>query len=215
MKNKKILIVSHQFLPFVSPRTTRWSLLINELINKGHEVTVLSGTNPENIEKNFKILYFGNKQFSTNISKVRKNSQDSSNNIFRKISYSILKKVYRFIFKTFSWPDYAMFWALTVFKNRKNIKNNYDIIISVSLPFTSHLCAHILNKKIRAEWIMDIGDPFSLKINSPENNKIIYSFLNKFYERKFYQNASKIIFTHNEGLNYIKIDLILIVQKLS
>ena len=198
MKNKKILIVSHQFLPFVSPRTTRWSLLINELINKGHEVTVLSGTNPENIEKNFKILYFGNKQFSTNISKVRKNSQDSSNNIFRKISYSILKKVYRFIFKTFSWPDYAMFWALTVFKNRKNIKNNYDTIISVSLPFTSHLCAYILNKKIRAEWIMDIGDPFSLKINSPENNKIIYSFLNKFYERKFYQNASKIIFTHNE-----------------
>ena len=45
---------------------------------------------------------------------------------------------------------------------------------------------------------MDIGDPFSLKINSPENNKIIYSYLNKFYERKFYQNASKIIFTHNE-----------------
>ena len=198
MKNKKILIVSHQFLPFVSPRTTRWSLLINELINKGHEVTVLSGTNPENIEKNFKILYFGNKQFSSNISKVRKNSQDSSNNIFRKISYSILKKVYRFIFKTFSWPDYAMFWALTIFKNRNNIKNNYDIIISVSLPFTSHLCAYILNKKIRAEWIMDIGDPFSLKINSLENNKIIYSFLNKFYERKFYQNASKIIFTHNE-----------------
>jgi hypothetical protein len=45
---------------------------------------------------------------------------------------------------------------------------------------------------------MDIGDPFSLKINSPENNKIIYSYLNKFFERKFYQNASKIIFTHNE-----------------
>ena len=198
MNSKKILIVSHQFLPFVSPRTTRWNMLISELINKGHEVTVLSGTNPENIEKNFKILYFGNKQFSSNISKVRKNSQDSSNNIFRKISYSILKKFYRFIFKTFSWPDYAMFWTLTVFKNRKNIKNNYDIIISVSLPFTSHLCAYILNKRIGAEWIMDVGDPFSLKINSQENNKIIYSFLNKFYERKFYQNASKIIFTHNE-----------------
>ena len=45
---------------------------------------------------------------------------------------------------------------------------------------------------------MDIGDPFTLKINSPENNKIIYSYLNKFFERKFYQNASKIIFTHNE-----------------
>ena len=198
MKNKKILIVTHQFLPQVSPRTTRWSLLIDELINKGNEVTVLSGTDPENIEKNYKILYFGNKQFSSNINKIRKNSQDSSNNSIKKISYSILKKIYRFLFKTFSWPDYAMFWAFTIYKNRKRIKNDFDIIISVSLPFTSHLCAHILKKRINAQWYMDIGDPFTLKIYSPENNKIIYSYLNKFFERKFYKNASKIIFTHNE-----------------
>ena len=199
MKNKKILIVTHQFLPQVSPRTTRWSLLIDELINKGNEVTVLSGTDPENIEKNYKILYFGNKQFSSNINKIRQNSQDSSNNSIKKISYSILKKIYRFLFKTFSWPDYAMFWAFTIYKNRKRIENDFDIIISVSLPFTSHLCAHILKKRINAQWYMDIGDPFTLKTYSPENNKIIYSYLNKFFERKFYKNASKIIFTHNEA----------------
>ena len=198
MKNKKILIVSHQFLPFVSPRTTRWSLLIDELINKGNEVTVLTGTAPEELKKNYEVLYFGNKQFSSNINKVRKDSQDSSNNYLKKIIYSILKTIYRFLFKTFSWPDYAMFWAFTIFKNRKRIENKFDIIISVSLPFTSHLCAYILQKRISADWYMDIGDPFSLKINSPENNKIIYSYLNKYYEKKFYQNASKIIFTHNE-----------------
>ena len=198
MKNKKILVVSHQFLPYLSPRTTRWSLLIDELINRGNEVTVLTGTNPENIEKNYKILYFGNKQFSSNLNKIRQNSKDSSNNSIKKISYSVLKKIYRFLFKTFSWPDYAMFWAFTIFKNRKSINNHFDIIISVSLPFTSHLCAYILKKRISAEWYMDIGDPFTLKINSPENNKIIYSYFNKFFERKFYQNASKIIFTHNE-----------------
>ena len=198
MKNKKILIVSHQFLPFVSPRTTRWSLLIDELINKGNEVTVLTGTAPEELKKNYEVLYFGSKKFSSNINKVRKDSQDSSNNFLKKIIYSILKTIYRFLFKTFSWPDYAMFWAFTIFKNRKRIENKFDIIISVSLPFTSHLCAYILKKRISAKWYMDIGDPFSLKINSPENNKIIYSYLNKYYEKKFYQNASKIIFTHNE-----------------
>ena len=198
MKNKKILIVSHQFLPFVSPRTTRWSLLIDELIKKGNEVTVLTGTAPEELKKNYEVLYFGNKKFSSNINKVRKDSQDSSNNFLKKIIYSILKTIYRFLFKTFSWPDYAMFWAFTIFKNRKRIENKFDIIISVSLPFTSHLCAYILKKRISANWYMDIGDPFSLKINSPENNKIIYSYLNKYYEKKFYQNASKIIFTHNE-----------------
>ena len=198
MKNKRILIVTHQFLPFVSPRTTRWRYLIDELIGKGNEVTVLSGTNPENIENNYDVLYFGNKKFSSNIRKVRQDSNDSTNDFLKKTIYSILKKVYRFLFKTFSWPDYAMFWTITIFRNRKRINNNYDIIISVSLPFTSHLCAYILNKRIHADWYMDIGDPFTLKINSPENNKIIYSFLNKIYERKFYKIASKIIFTHKE-----------------
>ena len=74
MKNKKILIVTHQFLPFVSPRTTRWSYLIDELIGKGNEVTVLSGTNPENIKKNYDVIYFGNKKFSSKLctNKARK-----------------------------------------------------------------------------------------------------------------------------------------------
>ena len=198
MKNKRILIVTHQFLPFVSPRTTRWSYLIDELVGKGNKVTVLSGTNPENIEKNYDVIYFGNKKFSSNIRRVRQESNDSTNNLFKKNIYSILKKIYRFLFKTFSWPDYAMFWAVTIFRNRKRINDDYDIIISVSLPFTSHLCAYILKKRIDADWYMDIGDPFTLKTNSPENNKIIYSFLNKIYERKFYKIASKIIFTHKE-----------------
>ena len=198
MKNKRILIVTHQFLPFVSPRTTRWSYLIDELVGKGNKVTVLSGTNPENIKKNYDVIYFGNKKFSSNIRRVRQESNDSTNNLFKKNIYSILKKIYRFLFKTFSWPDYAMFWAVTIFRNRKRINDNYDIIISVSLPFTSHLCAYILKKRIHADWYMDIGDPFTLKINSPENNKIIYSFLNKIYERKFYKIASKVIFTHKE-----------------
>ena len=172
--------------------------MIDELTKKGNEVTVLTGTAPEELKKNYEVLYFGSKKFSSNINKVRKDSQDSSNNFLKKIIYSILKTIYRFLFKTFSWPDYAMFWAFTIFKNRKRIENKFDIIISVSLPFTSHLCAYILQKRISADWYMDIGDPFSLKINSPENNKIIYSYLNKYYEKKFYQNASKIIFTHNE-----------------
>ena len=103
MKNKKILIISHQFLPYVSPRTTRWNLLIDELIKKGNEVTVLSGTNPENIEKKYKVLYFGNKQISSSISKARLNSQKPSNNILKRTIYLSFKKIYRFLFKTFSF----------------------------------------------------------------------------------------------------------------
>ena len=43
-KRKKILVVTHQYLPHVSPRTTRWKLIVDDLINKGHDVTVVTGT---------------------------------------------------------------------------------------------------------------------------------------------------------------------------
>ena len=55
-KYKKILIVTHQYLPHVSPRTTRWKLLVEELISKGHEVTILTGMYPDFDKNNVKIL---------------------------------------------------------------------------------------------------------------------------------------------------------------
>tara|TARA_B100000287_G_scaffold407870_1_gene433695 strand:+ start:1 stop:846 length:846 start_codon:yes stop_codon:yes gene_type:complete len=83
-------------------------------------------------------------------------------------------------------------------------------MITVSLPFSSHIAGYIINKKKKKEWVMDIGDPFTLKKDAPENNKYLYGFLNKYYENKFYSLANKILFTHKESLNfhkeYFKID---------
>ena len=94
-----------------------------------------------------------------------------------------------------------MFWFFSVRRNKNNIPD-YDLVISVSLPFTSHLVAHSINKKLGKKWIMDIGDPFTLKKDAPENNKYLFSFLNKYFESKFYQSANNVLFTHEESLRY-------------
>ena len=199
MKNKKILIVSHQFLPHVSPRTTRWSLLIDYLVNQGNDITVLTGTKPQASNNNYDVLYFGNKNISNVVDSARQKSNDSTSSNFQMFAFKVLKLIYRFLFKTFAWPDYAMFWIFTINKNKKKIHDNYDIIISISLPFSSHVCAFLLTKRLNAEWFMDIGDPFSLKKVSNENNKFLFSFINRFIEGKYYKSASKIIFTHKEA----------------
>ena len=92
-----------------------------------------------------------------------------------------------------------MFWLLSIYRNKKNLNIDYDLIISVSLPFSSHIAAYIINKKNKKEWVMDIGDPFTLKKDAPENNRILYGLLNRYYENKFYSLASKIIFTHEDA----------------
>ena len=202
MNNKKILLVSHQFLPHLSPRTTRWKTLVDKLIETGHDVTILTGTSPDESVENYNILYFGNKKMSMTMNSIRKDSKNINNPSIKKLIYNLLKKVYRFVFKTFAWPDYAMFWIFTVYKNKLKISKDFDSIISVSLPFTSHVCASILVKRLKTKWVMDIGDPFSLKLQSPENNVILYSLLNRFIEKKYYNKADQVFFTHKEVLEF-------------
>jgi len=202
MNNQKILLVSHQFLPHLSPRTTRWKTLVDKLIEMGNEVTILTGSSPDETVENYNILYFGNKKISTTMNSIRKDANNIDNPSLKKIIYNILKKVYRFLFKNFAWPDYAMFWIFTVYKNKTKISRDFDSVISVSLPFTSHVCASIIVKELKSKWLMDIGDPFSLKQQSTENNKILYSFLNRFIEKKYYDKADKIFFTHQEVLDF-------------
>ena len=201
-KYKKILIVTHQYLPHVSPRTTRWKLLVDELITKGHKVTILTGMYPDFDKNNIEILYFGNKNNINIVSNLRaKSKQVSSGDSIKKVFFGILKKIYRFFINYLAWPDYSMYWLYQIYKNRSHISKDYDVIISVSLPFSSHIAAYLINKKVKKHWIMDIGDPFSLKVDAPENNRFLYSGLNKRYEKKFYSLADNILFTHLDALS--------------
>ena len=196
----KYLIVTHQFTPHVSPRTTRWKLIVDELIRMGHEVEVITGTKQNNQDNGFNTIFVGSSRASNIVVNLRNQSNTlNSNNIAKRLIFSFLKKIYRFLIKNFAWPDYSMFWLVSVFRSRKKLNLDYDVIVTVSLPFSSHLAGYLINKKYNKPWIMDIGDPFTLKINAPENNSFLYSNLNRYYEKKFYQHASQILFTHEDA----------------
>ena len=200
---KKILIVTHQFIPHQSPRTTRWKLLYDELIKSGYDVTVVTGTSQLNEDPNIK--YIGNKKASGIVKNLRTQSNIEQDSSYKNYLFKLLKKIYRFFYKFFAWPDYTMFWIFSIWKNRKKIDIDYDLIISVSLPFSSHVAAYIINKDKNKKWIMDIGDPFSLKANAFENNRYLYKSLNYFFENKFYKKAYQVVFTHQESANEHKI----------
>ena len=198
-KIKNILIVTHQFIPHQSPRTTRWKLLYDELIKSGFNVTVVTGTLQTNSDPN--IRYVGNRKASGIVKNLRAKSNIAQDSSYKNYLYKLLKKIYRFFYKFFAWPDYTMFWIYSIWKNRKKIDIDYDLIISVSLPFSSHVAAYIINRDKNKKWIMDIGDPFSLKNNAFENNRYLYKSLNYYFENKFYKKAHQVVFTHQESAN--------------
>jgi hypothetical protein len=195
----RILIVTHQFVPHVSPRTTRWKLIVEELMSMGHKVTIVTGTQDDKKNNKFNTIFVGNSGSSNIVSNLRtKSNEINSRNVIKDKTFKLLKICYRFVVRNFAWPDYSMFWLISVFRDRKRINHDYDIIISVSLPFSSHIAAYIINKNLQKPWIMDIGDPFYLKTSAPENNRFLYGWLNKYYENKFYRLASQILFTHED-----------------
>ena len=155
---KNILIVTHQFVPHQSPRTTRWKLLYDELIESGFNVTVLTGTLQTNEDSNIK--YIGNRKASGIVKNLRTQSNIVQNSSYKNYLFKLLKKIYRFFYKFFAWPDYTMFWIYSIWKNRKKIDINYDIIISVSLPFSSHIAAYIINRgKNKKLSLIHISEP--------------------------------------------------------
>ena len=86
---KKILIVSHQYLPHLSPRTTRWKLLINDLIKRGHKVSILTGTYPDFDHNNLNVIYFGNKNNKNIVSNLREKSKNiESKKLMTKLFYN-------------------------------------------------------------------------------------------------------------------------------
>ena len=200
---KRILIVTHQFIPHQSPRTTRWKLLYDELIESGYDVTVITGTLQLSEDPNIK--YIGNKKASGIVKNLRIQSNIKQDSSYKNYLYKLLKKIYRFFYKFFAWPDYTMFWIFSIWNNRKKIDIDYDLIISVSLPFSSHVAAYIINKDKNKKWIMDIGDPFSLKTNAFENNRYLYKSLNYYFENKFYKKAHQVVFTHQESADEHKL----------
>jgi hypothetical protein len=103
-KRKKILVVTHQYLPHVSPTTRRWKLIEDDLISKGHEVAVVTGTQQLDEEKN--IIYVGSKSSGSVVSQMREKSNNlSKSNFIKRLFYKTLKKIYRVIVKTCAWPD--------------------------------------------------------------------------------------------------------------
>ncbi len=69
-KTKKILIVTHQYTPHLSPRTTRWKSIVDELVNMGHDVMIVTGTQQNDLNQDKNIIYVGNKSSNNFVNNV-------------------------------------------------------------------------------------------------------------------------------------------------
>ncbi len=92
-----------------------------------------------------------------------------------------LKRLHDLTWKNIYWPDYAALWILPAIREGARLlqQEKPTIVITVSIPFSSHIVGYFLRKRgLVSRWIADIGDPFAFMVEAPTNNHGIYGGLN-------------------------------------
>ncbi len=205
----KILILSPHYFPNINPRAHRWTNLAEYWAAQGHEVYIICSKNkdyPEEEELNkvrvyrtgFNspkeiLYYFLNNEVKRGETGQKKQNAGRKGALMQWVNDKILRSIY--------FPDDAFIWYRPAKKLMHKLlkKKEFDLLISSSVPFTTHLVA--LNAKKNypdLKWIADTGDPFAFQPLHPMNNYFLYGKLNKRLEKKVVRVADFVTLT-NEG----------------
>ena len=217
----KILIISNVYYPVINPRAFRWTTIAELWAAKNHTVDVLTSWRPglaqhENIngiavyrpgKSAFQSLRVGLLSVAEKKGVSGENAHPSFLKRLSRGALPLIKKVSDYTWKKIHWPDCECLWFMPAVRKARSLvsANDYDVIYSVSTPFTSHLVG-LKAKSLcpTAKWVVDIGDPFSYHTAEHQNNYVMYNRLNFYIERKVFLSADGISVTTQGTLdNYV------------
>ncbi len=173
----RILVVSCWYAPREHPRALRWSAITREWAAGGAEVTVLcaagAGLASQESSDGVRVVRIGRGPAAAAPRCCGKPGPGAD----------LARRIWRAV----RWPDWACLWYAPARQKALELSaaGQYDRLVSVSDPFTSHLVALAAHRAWpRVPWLVDIGDPFSLQERPPVNNPLLYGRLNRRMERR-------------------------------
>lgn len=204
----KILVVAC-YGPLINNSAAIESLTyLNGLVELNHEVDLLTvDFNEDSIyydEKIFKLLnkkvkvhkIKGGFLFNKSIPKKNKSKE-------KKRGFKIFHLI-KYLKNKIMIPDAYYIWSINAYRYyKKNLKEiNFEKILSMHEPPSSHLAALRINKKSKLPWIAYFSDPWILD-SSRESMGIFRSYIEKKLERKVIKFADKYIFvTESNKLDF-------------
>ena len=216
MEREHTLIISHSYTPLLNPRAFRWSAIAEYWARQGFKVDVITswlpGLNRFEILNGVEIHRIGGSVIERLRAVLRPKSRattvenalhtvKSHRGLFSKICgwiFTMAKVLNDKVWKNIYWPDYACLWIGFAASKALElcVMERYGTVISVSDPFSSHLAGkNVKTNYPEITWLVDIGDPFCFRHDSPTNNHTLYSKLNYRKERQIFEMADAISVT--------------------
>lgn len=183
---KKILINSYYFFPENTPRAFRSTELATALNDMGYNVTISIPARYRKYENEIKektkitsIVFCGKNREEI---KFNKKQAIVLNNAKEKNKLSKVKKELSKIIR-YSLSDKNIFYALSNYFELSKENKQYDCLISIGLPFSTHIGSYLISRKSKIKVIADYGDPFSC--NPAVNLAPYFKHLEKIVLKRF------------------------------
>ena len=176
MKPKEVLIITNGFYPEQTPRAFRATELAKELCRQGHRVTVMA-PHKENIQtilEEYPIEYI-------NLGRLKWNIFNFKN--LGKVGALYNTAVNRLLPLLFEFPSIELFFLVK--RKLKLIKNRYDLLISIAVPYPIHwgvasMWSDNIDVNVAKTWIADCGDPYFFQENDTFKRPIYFKWIDRF-----------------------------------
>ena len=197
---KKILLVTHDYLSLKSPRSIRWRAIAEYWAGWGTSVDVVCSPTPgiPDVSTVNRVRVFTAGRATGALLRARLGGHSPAGLHPAGSLKSVAKGIHDLTWKKIYWPDYACLWLIPAILTARRLllRNDYDRLISVSLPFTGHLVGWRIKKdRPGLNWLVDIGDPFCFMDTTPVNNRLLYKRLNYRVERSVLGSSNAIAVT--------------------
>lgn len=146
-----IVVISRNTYPIQGPRAFRTAELTEELMRRGHKVTLYIADNDFSYEEY-------NERTGVIIKKIPLVFACKKNQTIKNFCRRILGKLFK---RLLAFPDIEFRYAIwPVLKKEKGV----DLLITIAVPHPIHWGAALAKKKLKRNfpkyWIADCGDPF-------------------------------------------------------
>jgi len=205
-----ILLIITPYHPAQTPNTLRWQPLVAEFVRRGHQVSILTTKRRgySDIDSDVIVHRAGYHTLQDRVyewgPKQSRRHEVGSAPPKSGLKQFILQSIANRFWRKRYWPDGSALFLKPGIKRGKSLlsSNNFSHIISVGLPFTSHLIAHALKRhQPDLHWHMDIQDPFCYSREFRVNNYSRYKEKNIKAEAEAFESADTISITNDKAKN--------------
>jgi glycosyltransferase involved in cell wall biosynthesis len=206
-QGRDLLIVSFSYRPMLNPRAFRWTALAEEFARRGVRVRVVCswqpGLAPRETINGVEIHRVGNRfaeRCRAQLARIRGHGRSATGATVTNESYSPLGRLAGQVWREIAWPDTTCVWYRPALEEANSLLSAAPgaTVVTVSPSFTAQLIGRAIARGHPAtRWVADMGDPFSLAVESPANNFFLYGGLNRWAERAMFRTAHAVTLTND------------------